>query len=607
MKITFTAGSVLAFSVVTTTFAAQAAEQTEPVIVTATRTAQIADASVAPVIVIDQQTLQQNPGADIPDILRMYTGIEVARSGGPGQITSLFLRGTNSTQTLVMIDGVKMNSGTAGIAALQNIDLSTVDHIEVVLGPRSTLYGSEAIGGVINIITKRRTKDGSDYSAAVGGGSYNTKQIRLAAHNHADDRGAGIEASYTKSDGFPTRADSNIDSGYDNLNLHLYGNKRIGDTQYEISHWQSSGNTQYLEATNSPLDQDYLNASTVITAKTPLASNWASTLKLSHASDKIDQNQTDPYDTLNRKDFAHTSRYALDWQNDLQWNTQNLLTAGLYRAQEDTSALSYGAAFDTSNYTNAVYAQNVRSSQWTTLITGLRYTDNQIYGDRSTWNLEFGVNLSHALRLTLASNSGFRAPDSNDLYGFGGNPNLKPETSQNSEIGLRYQITKAQRVILNAYRNKISNLIVYDNTTSMVGNIGQATITGSELAYTISGEHWLAQARASVQDPHDDINDSQLVRRTKHAYSLLLKYQGNHYDVALDTYYSGERPDFNINTFAPEMLPAYTLVNLSGNYRFSEALSLSLRIENLTDKDYQVVDGYNTAGRSAYAELRYAM
>jgi len=606
MKTTCTAGCVLAISLVPPSIAAHAAEQTAPVIVTATRTAQIADTSVAPVIVIDQQTLQQNPGADVTDILRMYTGIEIGRYGGPGQTTSLFIRGTNSTQTLVMIDGVKMNSGTAGIAALQNIDLSTIDHIEVVLGPRSTLYGSEAIGGVINIITKRRTEDGSDYSVAAGGGSYNTQEMRLAAHHHADGRGAGIELSYARSDGFPTRADSNIDRGYDNLNLHLYGSQRIGNTQYDISHWQGSGNTEYLDFTGAPLDQDFLNSTTAISAKTPLSADWFSTFKLSHVSDKIDQNQFDA-SLPTQKDFAHTSRYAVDWQNDFQWNPQNLLTAGLYRDQEDTTALSYATAFDTSSYTNAVYAQNVRTTTKTTLITGLRYTDNQVYGDRSTWNFEYGVNLGQAWRLTLASNSGFRAPDSNDLYGAGGNPNLKPETSQNSELGLRYQLTRTQHLSLDLYRNKITNLIIWNNSTSMVDNIGQVTITGTELAYHINSDHWEAQLRAAVQDPHDDTNDTQLLRRSEHAYSLLLKYRGNNYDVALETYYSGQRPDFNINTYAAEMLPGYTLVNMSGDYRFSKALSLRLRIENLTAEEYQVVDGYNTPGRSAYAELSYSL
>ncbi|MBI1424575.1 MAG: TonB-dependent receptor [Gammaproteobacteria bacterium] len=606
MKTKIHAGTVLAISVVTASHAAHAAEQTEPVIVTATRTAQIADQSVAPVIVIDRQALERNPGADLTDLLRMYTGIEIGRYGGPGQTASIFLRGTNSTQTLVMIDGVKLNSGTAGVAAIQNIDPSVVDHIEVVMGPRSTLYGSEAIGGVINIITKRQTVDGSQYSAAAGGGSYGTRDIKLAAHNHQGDSGAGIEAGYTKSNGFPTRADSNIDRGYDNLNVHVYGSKRIGDTRYDVSHWQTSGNTEYLTSATNAQDQDFLSTATMITAKTPMSATWLSTLKLSHVSDKLDQNQYDVVVTT-QKDFAHTSRYSLDWQNDLQWNPQNLLTAGLYRAQEDTTAFSFGSGYDTNNYTNAVFAQNVRTTTQTTLITGLRYTNNQIYGDYTTWNLEYGLNLTQALRMTLASNSGFRAPDSNDLYGSGGNPDLKPETSQNSELGLRYQITPAQRVSLNVFRNKITNLIIWNNVTSMVDNIGQVTITGSELAYQVSSDHWAARLRASVQNPHDDITNSQLVRRAQHAYGLMLQYHGNKYDVSLDTIYSGERPDFNINTYVAETLPSYTLVNLSGAYRVSEALRLSLRIENLTDADYQVVDGYNTAGRSAYAELRYTL
>jgi len=590
------AGSVLALAVLSASFAATAAEQTDPVIVTATRTAQIADESVAPVIVIDRQTLEQNPGADVADILRMYAGIEIGRNGGPGQTTSVFIRGAESNHTLVMIDGVKINPGTLGVAALQNIDLSMIDHIEVVKGPRSTLYGSEAIGGVINIITKRRKTDGSDFSAAVGGGSYNTREMRLAADNHVDDRGAGIEISGIKSDGFPTKAVSNIDRGYDNLNVHVYGSKHMGDTDYTVSHWQSSGNTQYLDFFNLPVDQDFQNTSTAVTAKTTMGASWFSTLKLSHISDKIDQNQS--------SDFVHTSRYALDWQNDVQWNPQNLLTAGLYRSQENTIASVYGTGFDIDTYVNAVFAQNVRTTSRTTLITGLRYTKHQFFGDKTTWNVEYGINLGSAFRLTLASNSGFRAPDSTDLYGSIGNPNLKPEESQNSEFGLRYRPNKTQRVSLNIFRNKITNLIQPNAGFTSMENIGQATITGSELVYEFLGQHWSARAGVTVQNPRDDVSDTQLSRRSKKLYDLMVKYSGNNYGIGISAHYSGDRPDSPYSTL---VLDPYTLVTLHADYRFTQSLSLNLRIENLTDEDYQLAYGYNTPGRSAYAELRYTM
>jgi len=604
MKNNICSRALLSLAVISTHFAAQAAETVPPVIVTATRTTQIADESVAPVIVIDQQTLAQNPDADIADLLRMYAGIEISRYGGPGQNTSMFIRGANSNQTLVMIDGVKINSGTSGAAALQNIDLSMVDHIEVVMGPRSTLYGSEAIGGVINIITRRQTRDGSSYQLAAGGGSYDTRDIRLHAYNKQGDRAAGLEASYIRSDGFPSMAASTIDNGYHDFNLHVYGSKHIGVTDYGVSHWRSSGKTEYLSDPTTPLSQDYVNTTTIVTAKTPVNADWASTLKLGHISDNIDQNQDDPY-LPGYKDYAHTSRYTLDWQNDVQWQQRNLLTMGLYYAEEYTAALSYGTRFDTSNNTSAAFVQNAYSSQVNTLITGVRFNHNQVYGDFTTWNLEYGLNLGKSLRLTLAGNTGFRAPNSTDQYGFGGNPLLNPEKSQNTEIGLRYQLSKAQSIGLNAYRNRITDLMVYNNLTNMLENIGRATITGSELIYNYRAEHWTIQGRATVKDPRNDIDGMQLVRRAKHAYSLALGYHRDNYDIGLNAYYSGTRPDFNITTFARETLPAYTLVNFTAGYHFSRAFAISLRIENLGDSNYQIADGYNTPGRSAYAELRY--
>lgn len=595
-KSSICAGLVL--SVCSWPYIAIAAESSsEPVIVTATRTAQTADASVAPVIVIDQQTLAQNPGADIADILRMYTGIELSRNGGPGQTTSLFIRGADSNQTLVMIDGVKINPGTIGSASIQNIDLSMVDHIEVVKGPRSTLYGSDAIGGVINIITKRHTTEGSSYSVAASGGSFGTYEARFSAYNKTGDSSAGIEISNVNSDGFPTLASSSIDSGYNNFNLHAYGSKKMGDTMYDISYWQASGNTQYLDFIAAPVDQDFENATTTITAKTPIKANWLSTLKLSNITDRIDQNQSN--------DYTHTSRYAIDWQNDVQWNTQNLLSTGLYHSQQNAHSLIYGTGYDVNKYVNAIYVQNIRTTELTTLVSGLRYTYDQTFGDHTTWNLEYGFNLTKAFRMTLASNSGFRAPDSTDLYGYAGNPNLQPESSQNVEVGLRYQISNSQHVSLNAFHNWITDLIEYNPVTMMVENIGQATINGSELIYEFAKNQWSLRASAELQDPQNDTTDSQLLRRSKQAYSALLKYFQENYDIGIEAYYSGTRPDIDFNTGTPVTLAPYTLVNLSGNYHFTRDLLLNLRIENVANTYYQLAYGYNTPGRSGYVELRY--
>ena len=212
----------------------------KPIVVTATRTAQIADESLASVIVIDRAQIAQSQAADVAELLRGHAGLDIGRNGGPGQPTSLFMRGTESNHVLVMVDGVKINPGTIGGAALQNIDPELIERIEIVKGPRSALYGSEAVGGVINIIT-RRAVTGLDGNAYVGAGRYGTRKAGAGLHKGGGDYRAGIDIGYTDTAGFPTRTASDIASAYDNRSLNVYGGKTFGDNHVELSHWQAGG------------------------------------------------------------------------------------------------------------------------------------------------------------------------------------------------------------------------------------------------------------------------------------------------------------------------------------------------------------------------------
>lgn len=588
---------LLASITLTTSYLATAADTVEPVVVTATRTAESADASLSPMILIDNAEITRQPGTTVEDILRMHAGIEVGRNGGPGQTTSIFIRGADSNHTLVMLDGVRINPGTIGGASIQNIDPSIIERIEVVKGPRSTLYGSDAIGGVINIITRRGTKPGTDYSIAAGGGSYDTKTLKFSASNRTADKAAGIQFSGTNSHGFPTRTSSTIDRGHDNINVNLFGSQKIGQSLAEISYWHAQGQADYLDSAAIPIDQDFENNTTTVTIRNTPATNWASTIKFSHIVDKIQQNQS--------TDYVKTSRYALDWQNDIGLGKQNLVTTGFYLADENTGYSSTFSAFEVDTTAGAVFIQDVMENQAHKLVAGARYNKHETFGSHTTWNLEYGYSFSSQFKLILANNSGFRAPDSTDRFGFGGNINLQPETSVNSEIGLRYHITARQRLELNVFRNTIDNLINYDFTTLQLENTDKAEIEGVEVAYNFMGQPWVFSANAVVQNPYDITNDSQLLRRAEHIYSLYGGYKTSLADIGLNISYSGKRPDIDPVSFARIHTGEYTLVNLTGRYQYTSKLALSGRLENLTDEDYELAAGYNTPGRSLFAELNY--
>jgi vitamin B12 transporter len=570
---------------------AVAAEQA--IVVTATRTAQIADESLAPVIVIDRDQIERSQATDVADLLREHAGLDIARNGGPGQPASLFIRGTESNHVLVMVDGVKINPGTIGGAALQNIDPDLIERIEIVKGPRSALYGSDAVGGVINIIT-RRAATGLAGDANVGAGSYDTYKAGASLSKGADDYRAGIDAGYTDSGGFPSRTTSDIDSGYRNLSLNLYGSKRFGDTNVELSHWQAGGTSDYLDFTLAPLSQDFANRVTALRVDAAPKENWTATLRLSQAVDNIDQNQSN--------DFAHTRRDTLDWQNDLQLDPKQLLTAGLYLAREHTSSSVFGSAFADNSNVKALYAQDDVSSGAHRVLVAARYSDHDAFGGHTTWDGEYGYHFSPRTRISAAVGTAFRAPDATDRFGFGGDPTLRPETSRNIELGLHHRLNSQQSLALSAFDNRIKNLIEYDLASNKLMNIGRARIRGIEASYDVQARPWGAHIEAIVQNPRDEVSGEQLARRAKSSLTASLFYDAGRYRVGADWLATGKRKD---SPFSDVFNAGYGLLTLTAQTQLGKAWTLQGRLENVTDQPYTLADGYNTAGRSLYVELRY--
>ena len=566
------------------------AEEQQPIIVTATKTAQTADDTISPVIVISRENLETQTGAEIADILHHYAGIDIGRTGGPGQQTSIFIRGANSNHTLVMIDGVNINPDI-GNAPLQNIRLDMIERIEIIKGPRSTLYGSQAIGGVINIIT-RQAKEGSHYEVHASGGSFATSEYGFSAHNKSGDSAAGITFNTSSSDGFPTLSTTTINRGYENMSVNLYGKRKLGNTHLEFTHNFSRGTTEYMAGfPAAPVDQDFENSLTALSINNNPSTNWASKVKLSFMKDLIEQNPSTSY--------VQTKRSVIDWQNDIQVNDSNLLTAGLSASHERAAS---GTSFDEKIDYYALFMQDNFQSGDHHIVAGIRANEYETFGSHATYNLEYAYAINKNLRLNAAANSGFRAPSSTDRFGFGGNPDLNPEESANTEIGMQYKVNKHQ-FSLNYFNNNIDNLIVYyDPTGTFIGNmenIGKATINGIEANYQYTDKNWAIGIDAINQDPRDKTNDSLLLRRTKEKYSLSLAHLGDNHRVQFNITHVGAREDFATS------LDAYTLIGLSGQYKFTKNTSINGRIENLSDEEYEVAAGYLSPERSYYIGIKY--
>lgn len=560
-------------------------------LVTATRTAQSVDEVLAPMVVITREEIERLQAVDVADVLRFHAGFDIGRNGGPGQPASLFIRGTDSNHVLVLIDGVRMNPGTIGGAALQNIDPALVERIEVVKGPRSSLYGSDAVGGVVNIIT-RRAAQGTQANAAVGGGSFLTRRFSAGVRHGVGGTRIGVDAALDKTDGFPPRTTSDIKVGHDNLSVNAHLGHRFSLLDAELSHFEASGNTEYLDFFLVPVDQDFKNSVTALRLEASPTSIWTTRLRLSQARDEIDQNQS--------PDYAHTDRLTADWQNDVSIGDAQLLSFGVEGTREKTAAESFGTVFDEERDIAAVYVQDVIEQGAHRAVLAARYSDYDGFGDRLTWDAEYGYWLTGATRLSAGAGTAFRAPDSTDRFGFGGNPDLRPEESRNIELGLRHRFSPNQRAGLQVFHNDIDELIEFAGA-GMV-NIASARIRGIEASYDFDAGPWRFGLTATMQDPQSRDTGNQLARRAKRSATASLVYTAARWQLGADVLAASERRD---SDFSTAMLPGYGVTSVTAAVSLAPDWTLRARVENAFDKDYTLADGYNTAERSYLLQLAW--
>lgn len=610
------AACVVAFASLSLTAAAAEAPLDEAV-VTATRTQVGLEELTAPLFVIDRDEIERSLAPDAGELLRTHAGIELARAGGPGQPTSLFVRGTESNHTVVLIDGVRVNPGTIGSPALQNIAPEIVRRIEVVKGPRSTLYGSDAIGGVVNIITNAAAARGLAGHASAGrydtfaGGLNGGWQVGDATH-------LGFGVDYRESDGFPTRTGDAIARGFDDLTLNAAVDyAAAAHLDLRARAWRSAGNTGYSTTVFDPVtfasrlvpvDQDYENASYALESLWRPREGIGLRAAVTRVLDEITQNQNGQGVAASPYDFLRTARNGLELQTDLRIGAGNELSLGALLTREQTEALSYGTAFDVDTAVNQVFVQDRFSRGRHSLLASVGFVDHETFGEELVWNAEYGLTLPTATRLTLAAGRAFRAPDSTDRFGYGGNPALEPEVSRQFELGLRQPIGTAHSVYANLWRNDLDDLIlfVFDPVTfgGRNENVDRARIEGIEFGYAFHGAKWRVRAAATLQDPRDRTTDERLLRRARENYVLAVERTAGRLALGADVTYAGNRTDAAFPSTV--RLGSYTLVNATARYALGERWSVQARLDNAFDESYTLIHGYNTPGRSFTLATRFA-
>ncbi|HLA70564.1 MAG TPA: TonB-dependent receptor [Steroidobacteraceae bacterium] len=604
----------LAVAAALTSQLAFAQDELEETVITATRTPVPLDSVGAPVIVITRSDIERSLASDVSELLQQYGGLEIARNGGPGQTTSLFTRGTESNHTVVLIDGVRINPGTIGGAALQNIAPQSLERIEIVKGPRSSLYGTDAIGGVVQLFTRGASKDG--VSAGATYGSDNTQQMFSDAVISAGDRfKLGFGGSYAESDGMPTFVDDNSDRGYRNVTGRVNAEyAATEELKFRARGWRAAGRTEYSSQTfgdppYADASQDFENSVYSLESEYRASGGFGVRASISRARDNIDQLQAnfantgeDPFDQ------AHTQRDSVDLQVDLPQLGTHALSFGAQRSAEEVDAYSFGTDIDEGTHVTQVFVQDQFEIGRLTSRLALGQVHHQTFGDELTWNAEFGALFGSGTRVVVSGGSAFRAPDSTDRFGFGGNPDLEPEVSRQVEISLRQKLGEHQQVSLSAFDNRIRDLIDFviidfDTFEGQNQNVERARIKGVELGYQFTGEGWRARAELTLQDPRDETTDERLLRRSREALVLAVNRDVGALDLGIDVAAYGNRKEFG---FPAVTLDSYALVNATLRYRVNGALTLQGRLENALDEDYVLAAGYRTRGRAYTVGVRYS-
>ncbi|CAI3155406.1 Vitamin B12 transporter BtuB [Acinetobacter oleivorans] len=567
------------------------ATQLDPIVITATRSEEKIKNVPARISIIEPQILEQSPIAELPHLLMSDASIDMMQYGGYGQAASIFTRGTNSTHTLVLRDGVRLNTGSAGSASLAFIDTTDIKQIEVLKGPASVLYGTDAIGGVVQLISKTPEKTGAFITGEIGEqNTYKSVVGADLAENgfYAQIRGQRLESDGTQVTDFKN---ANVKTGsYDQKGFST----KIGveKEQYaaSVDYSQNQGNSVYVQSIQDAnytllglknVSQDFKNEIINIKGRVNINDNVSVNARLSQFKDDLEQNQS--------HDAIYNTTKEAELYSKWQFTPKQNILAGVATRNIKSDVLSGTAPYEV-DYNKEVdstgyFVQHQYQSNKLHTQLGLRVEDHETFGTHTVGQAAVRYQVLPTTSIYTNIGTAFRAPTNNDLYAlnWGGNPNLKSEESVSYEIGLDQKITDQLSLEFSAYRNEVDDLITFvtDPVTyeGRLYNVKKATFTGGEFNLNWVNDELFTHLSYAYVQPKDKETDQDLSRRSRQSLTLTAGLQNEVYGIS--TSLSAKSRPKN------SAISGYATVDVNAFWNVNPNIKLFTNIQNIGDVQYE--------------------
>ena len=578
-------------------------------VVTATRTETAKSQLAAAATVYTRQDIERLQAKTLPELLSGSAGIDIVQTGGYGKDTNLYMRGTNSDHVLVLIDGIKAGSVTSGTTPFQFIPIDQVERVEIIRGPQSSLYGSEAIGGVIQIFTRKGgQQDKPSVALDAGGGSYDTYRASGSVSGKWKNSWYSVASSQFGSQGFNSRqptpgifgVNQPDKDGYLNTALNARAGHRFdNNAEVEAFFMHAEGKSEFDG--NFQNKTEFVEQNVGTTASMNIVDNWRSILRLGQSRDEADNFAPNGA-------FAsrfNSTRWNASWLNEVALSDDHQLVIGSdYRLDQVDSSTAYN---ETSRYDAGIFTElHSRILDNHFFNASVRGDKNEAFGEQVTGNFGWRYNGNYGISPFAGFGNAFKAPTFNQIYfpGFG-NPSLKAEQSTSFEAGLAGDHAWLQWE-LRGYHTNIDNLIVAVTNPatflSSAENVGKAQIDGIEAEIGTHIMDWNNKLSMNLMSPQNRESNMRLPRRADKTLSYDLSRSFGQLDLGAKVLAQAGRFDDTLNK---TKVAGYVTVDLRSTYHLNKNWALSAKLNNLLDKNYQTVNTYNTADRNFFVSIHY--